>query len=174
MASDVGDADGIGMGMRYGGGLLLAAGHRYCVAVRSDVAGGRRRIAVSDCVSAWRRERAALQMRYKLALEGPADGSSLPDDIGVASVAAVLVGDASSNLLASVGTLCHIDLETLRAKGTHVSLRGVTPCNMRCLLRESTLTLRVASVCQARESRSLPAPRARGMDVPWRSRSQTS
>ena len=73
-------------------------------------------------------ERAALQMRFKLALEGPPEGTSLPDDIGVATVAVVLVGDASTNLLATVGTLCHIDLSTLRASGTRTRPhRGSNP-----------------------------------------------
>mmetsp|Transcript_72128 Transcript_72128/g.197467 ORF Transcript_72128/g.197467 Transcript_72128/m.197467 type:complete len:661 (+) Transcript_72128:66-2048(+) len=85
-----------------------------------------------------RAERVALQMRFQLALQGPSDGESLPDDLGVATVAVVLVGDASSNLLASVGTLAHVDLHTLRSEGTHVTLCGVTPCHMRCLVREST------------------------------------
>lgn len=85
-------------------------------------------------------ERLALQTRFQLALNGEMpDGSPLPDDLGAATVAVVYVGDASRNVLASVGTLAHVDLETLRAKGgTHVTLLGVAPCNMRCLVREST------------------------------------
>ena len=44
-------------------------------------------------------ERLALQTRFQLALQGPPEGDSLPEDLGVATVAVVLVGDASSNLL---------------------------------------------------------------------------
>ena len=50
-----------------------------------------------------RAERIALQTRFQLALNAPAGDSELPSDIGVATVAVVLVGDASTNLLASVG-----------------------------------------------------------------------
>ena len=39
---------------------------------------------------------------------------------------------------ASVGTLAHVDLETLKSTGTHVTIEGVAPCHMRALVREST------------------------------------
>jgi len=85
-----------------------------------------------------RAERLSLQTRFRLALEGPQDDMPVPEDIGVPTVAVVLVGDASSNLVASVGTMAHVDLQTLREEGSHLTLRGVAPCNMRCLVREST------------------------------------